>query len=78
MSTKVAVYKKVFHETRRVGTYKPDEIIEFIDKTYPQFKGLCIYNAENKCLSSKEELTQFYFDPFHLVLEVAVYEKINP
>lgn len=48
----------------------PDNIIEYININYPEFKGLCIYDIENKSLISKDNKVSFYFDSFHNILEI--------
>lgn len=49
----------------------PNEIIEFIDINYPEFKGLCYY--DDKELKSKvPEGVTFYFDPLHSVLAIEI------
>ncbi len=55
----------------------PSEVIEFIDNTYPEFKGLCYYNKEKKCLESKDkEKVVFIFNGMWGVLEVYVNPEI--
>jgi len=65
-------------EVHHVGRPKPQHLIEFIDCNYPQYKGLCVYDAENKCLQSKEpEKVDFYFDALHGVVHIRGFEPMR-
>jgi hypothetical protein len=49
----------------------PKEVIEFIDNAYPDLKGLCYYDKEEKALKSKDrKRAVFIFNGMWGVLEV--------
>lgn len=67
--------KTLIEQTHKTLIRSPDILISFIDKRYPQFKGLCYYSKEDKCLKSKEpDKVEFYFDPYHGVLSIRFYQ----
>lgn len=60
------------YEYYHLGRVKPDAVIGFINKIYPEHEGQCVYDPTLKKLKSKQpDICEFYFDPFHGVLEVA-------
>lgn len=63
--------EQILDELHHVGRPTPQNLIAFINEQYPQYKGMCIYDAENKCLNTKEpETVDFYFDAFHGVVHI--------
>ncbi len=55
----------------RNGRPTPEEVINWINDNLPQYKGLCYYHEEDRCLASKKpETLEFHFDPFYSVLHV--------
>ncbi len=62
---------KILDEKHHVGMRSPDLLIAFINETYPQYAGLCVYSKQQKRLESKSMyIADFYFDPHHGVLHV--------
>jgi len=57
-------------QKHKMTSSNPKNIINFIDSAYPKFKGFCYYDENKKCLLSRHEKVDFYFDPFHGVLHV--------
>lgn len=58
--------------------FEPDGIIEFINYTYPLFKGMCYYDHESKrLLSRNNRCVDFYFDRIHQVLHIRYKEEIT-
>jgi hypothetical protein len=56
---------------RHIGNIDPINIIEFVNMEYPQYKGMCEYDADTKQLTTnKPEIVDFYFDAFHGVVSV--------
>ncbi len=55
------------------GRPGPEDLIKFIEETHPQYKGLCIF--KNGVLSSANVYVDFYFDPYHCVLQIKNFSK---
>lgn len=60
-------------ECHKMDSRDPYKIISFIDINYPQVKGLCFYDKENKCLASKSpNKADFHYDPIHGCINVRI------
>ena len=58
-----------------LGRITPDALIEFVNVNYPQYKGICEYDKENKCLKTTDlYLASFHFDAIHCVLHIMGFE----
>jgi hypothetical protein len=60
----------------RIGTNIPSEVVEFINESHPEIKGLCYFDADKGCLMSRDRTrARFYFDPFHRVVEITILQQ---
>jgi hypothetical protein len=62
-------------EKHKLNTINPKQIINWINIKYPQLKGMCFYDKNEKCLVSLDaDKYYFYFDPNHTVLDIIFFK----
>lgn len=69
--------EKIKHEELiRIGRKSPEEVIDFVDNSFPKYNGLCQYDSVNRSLMSLDvSSVDFYYDPIHGVIHITEFEK---